>query len=317
MLEAAYGNVYGAPPAEIVEIAPDAIQFSPLFPGARDLADVPPGSLDGLVMLAPPGTVERRHEIALALRALRPGAPLVAHKLRLRGLPLRCTEDDVRDFLGAAHAGRVAAWDAGGYCGGVMLLRGADGWPTGEALVKFDGRESAARALQHADRRHLGRRLVRADFEVDPMLRNRGRVIVAGLDRATTPRDLITFFRGWGMLSDEQTGPHLITDDDGRQTGEAVLEFASEAAATALVTRFDFHRRLRGRLVVARLALPLMWNEVAETWDPPGQRTLILNCAEAAAEAGALSSTDSAHLEYSSLNRQSFALAVDFDDKLA
>ncbi len=78
MLEAAYGNVYGAPPAEIVEIAPDAIQFSPLFPGARDLADVPPGSLDGLVMLAPPGTVERRHEIALALRALRPGAPLVA-----------------------------------------------------------------------------------------------------------------------------------------------------------------------------------------------------------------------------------------------
>ena len=78
MVEAAYENVHGAPSAEIVEIAPDATQFSPLFPGARDLADVPPGSLDGLVMLAPPGTVERRHELALALRAMRPGAPLVA-----------------------------------------------------------------------------------------------------------------------------------------------------------------------------------------------------------------------------------------------
>ena len=50
MVEAAYENVHGAPSAEIVEIAPDATQFSPLFPGARDLADVPPGSLDGLVV---------------------------------------------------------------------------------------------------------------------------------------------------------------------------------------------------------------------------------------------------------------------------
>jgi 16S rRNA (guanine1207-N2)-methyltransferase len=78
MAEAAYENVYGAPSADIVAIAPGATQFSPLFPGARDLEQVAPESLDGLAMLAPPGTAERRHELALALRALRPGAPLVA-----------------------------------------------------------------------------------------------------------------------------------------------------------------------------------------------------------------------------------------------
>jgi 16S rRNA (guanine1207-N2)-methyltransferase len=73
-----YDNFFGAPPPELAEAAPDARQFSPLVPGAGDLATIPPGSLANLALLAPPGAVERRYALALALQALAPGAPLLA-----------------------------------------------------------------------------------------------------------------------------------------------------------------------------------------------------------------------------------------------
>jgi 16S rRNA (guanine1207-N2)-methyltransferase len=66
---------YGEPPAELADAPAGATQFSPLMPGAAVLEDHPPGSLAGMVMLAPPGTIERRHALALALRALATDAP--------------------------------------------------------------------------------------------------------------------------------------------------------------------------------------------------------------------------------------------------
>ncbi|WP_374545000.1 class I SAM-dependent methyltransferase [Rhodoblastus sp.] len=73
-----YTNLFGAPPPELASAAPDARQFSPLAPGAEDLTAQPPGALDNLAMLAPPGAIERRRALALALRALAPGAPFLA-----------------------------------------------------------------------------------------------------------------------------------------------------------------------------------------------------------------------------------------------
>jgi 16S rRNA (guanine1207-N2)-methyltransferase len=76
-----YDNLYGAPPPELAQTAPGARQFSPLAAGsgelAGDLAAVAPGALANLVLLAPPGAVERRYTLALALRALAPGAPFL------------------------------------------------------------------------------------------------------------------------------------------------------------------------------------------------------------------------------------------------
>ena len=68
--------VYGAPPLELVDCPPDAVQVSPLVPGSADLATVATDSLSAVVMAAPPGTVERRYAVALALKALRPGGSL-------------------------------------------------------------------------------------------------------------------------------------------------------------------------------------------------------------------------------------------------
>lgn len=52
--------------------------MSPLAPGASDLATVPPKSLHAAFVYAPAGVLERRAVLAQALRALKPGARLVA-----------------------------------------------------------------------------------------------------------------------------------------------------------------------------------------------------------------------------------------------
>lgn len=70
--------VYGEPLAELAEVPPGALQVSPLVPGAAALEDAPAGSLETCVVAAPPGTLERRYALALALRALKPGGALVA-----------------------------------------------------------------------------------------------------------------------------------------------------------------------------------------------------------------------------------------------
>jgi 16S rRNA (guanine1207-N2)-methyltransferase len=71
-----FENVFGAPPPELAHISDTARQFSPLSPGAERLETA--SSLENLAMLAPPGAIERRATLALALRALKPGAPLLA-----------------------------------------------------------------------------------------------------------------------------------------------------------------------------------------------------------------------------------------------
>jgi 16S rRNA (guanine1207-N2)-methyltransferase len=70
-------GVYGIPPAELAEVTAGSIQFSPLMPGSAALEAQAQGSLGRMVMLAPPGTVERRYTIALALKALAPGGEFI------------------------------------------------------------------------------------------------------------------------------------------------------------------------------------------------------------------------------------------------
>ena len=62
-----------------------AIQTSPFLPGSTALEDLAPDSLSGMVVAAPPGTAERRYVLAMALRALKPGAPLTALALKEKG----------------------------------------------------------------------------------------------------------------------------------------------------------------------------------------------------------------------------------------
>jgi 16S rRNA (guanine1207-N2)-methyltransferase len=65
--------IYGVPSPDLVETPQGAVQVSSLIPGSADLATLSPDSLSSIVIAAPPGTLERRYVLALALRALRPG----------------------------------------------------------------------------------------------------------------------------------------------------------------------------------------------------------------------------------------------------
>ncbi len=85
MTDAVNEAVYGLPPENLAPIHPGALQFSPLIPGSAALETMEPASLAGLTMLAPPGTLERRYALALALEALAPGAPFTILAPKDRG----------------------------------------------------------------------------------------------------------------------------------------------------------------------------------------------------------------------------------------
>jgi 16S rRNA (guanine1207-N2)-methyltransferase len=72
-------GVYGAPLAELLSPPAGAVQFSPLVPGAQALELQGENTLTSMTMLAPPGTLERRYAMALALRAVVPSGAFRAH----------------------------------------------------------------------------------------------------------------------------------------------------------------------------------------------------------------------------------------------
>lgn len=78
-------GVYGAIPSELIDIQPNSVQCSPQIPGAGVLELWPEASSSGFIIHAPPNTIERRAVLAIALRALAPGAPLIAFAANTKG----------------------------------------------------------------------------------------------------------------------------------------------------------------------------------------------------------------------------------------
>jgi 16S rRNA (guanine1207-N2)-methyltransferase len=77
--------VYGFPPLDVADVPGGAVQVSPLVAGSADLAELPEGSLDEIVVQAPAGVAERRYVLALALRALKVEGRLTALAPKDRG----------------------------------------------------------------------------------------------------------------------------------------------------------------------------------------------------------------------------------------
>jgi 16S rRNA (guanine1207-N2)-methyltransferase len=76
--------LYGRPPA-VFDPPGDATQTSPLIPGSIPLESIAPASLDAAMIYAPPGVLERRYTLALALRALKVGGRLDVMAAKDRG----------------------------------------------------------------------------------------------------------------------------------------------------------------------------------------------------------------------------------------
>ncbi len=78
-------GLYGLPPKGLEHAPADAVQVSPLIPGSARLEDVHDGSLHRLVVMAPPGTVERRHVLGLGLKAVADGGEMIVMAPKLKG----------------------------------------------------------------------------------------------------------------------------------------------------------------------------------------------------------------------------------------
>ena len=150
--------VYGAPPARLAETPAGAVQVSPGVPGALRLEHVAPESLSGAVVAAPPGVVERRYTLALALRALKPGASLIAlapkdkggARLRKELEAFGCTvEEAARQHQRICHVLRPEApsgLDAAIAAGGLQIAEGLGLW-TQPGVFSWDRPDPGSRLL--------------------------------------------------------------------------------------------------------------------------------------------------------------------------
>lgn len=132
--------LYGRPPA-VFDPPGDAVQTSPLIPGSAALEEIPEGSAEAVTVYAPPGVLERRHVLALALRALRPGgrldvmAPKAKGGSRL-GKELRAFGLEVAETAKAHHRRCVALRPTGSLpelgtaiaAGAPRVVPGLDAW---------------------------------------------------------------------------------------------------------------------------------------------------------------------------------------------
>ncbi|HEV2365319.1 MAG TPA: methyltransferase [Caulobacteraceae bacterium] len=83
-------GVWGQPPTELTRAAEGARQFSPVALSSERPEDVLDEQLNGFIVVAPAGALERRYALAQALRVLRTGGELIAlAPRRLGGLRLR------------------------------------------------------------------------------------------------------------------------------------------------------------------------------------------------------------------------------------
>jgi 16S rRNA (guanine1207-N2)-methyltransferase len=83
MASAPKAAIYGGPPGDLAVGPPDAVQVSPLVPGSSPLEGMT--GLDSILVHAPPGSIERRYVLAMALKALAPGGRLTALAAKDKG----------------------------------------------------------------------------------------------------------------------------------------------------------------------------------------------------------------------------------------
>lgn len=76
--------LYGRPPV-VFDPPSGAVQTSPLIPDSAALEAQTPGSADAAMIYAPPGVLERRYVLALALKALKVGGRLDVMALKDKG----------------------------------------------------------------------------------------------------------------------------------------------------------------------------------------------------------------------------------------
>ncbi|KAE8614416.1 hypothetical protein XENTR_v10008152 [Xenopus tropicalis] len=153
--------------------------------------------------------------------------------VKVRGLPWSCSHDEIENFFSECKIANGLS--------GIHFIYTREGRPSGEAFVEFETEEDLKLALKK-DRATMGHRYVEVfksnNVEMDWVLKhtgpnspdtaNDGFVRLRGLPFGCSKEEIVQFFSGLEIVPN---GITLPVDFQGRSTGEAFVQFASQEIA--------------------------------------------------------------------------------------
>ncbi|XP_038270415.1 heterogeneous nuclear ribonucleoprotein H isoform X18 [Chelonia mydas] len=153
--------------------------------------------------------------------------------VKVRGLPWSCSAEEVQRFFSECKIQNGAS--------GIRFIYTREGRPSGEAFVELETEDDVKLALKK-DRETMGHRYVEVfksnNVEMDWVLKhtgpnspdtaNDGFVRLRGLPFGCSKEEIVQFFSGLEIVPN---GITLPVDFQGRSTGEAFVQFASQEIA--------------------------------------------------------------------------------------
>ncbi|XP_075457808.1 heterogeneous nuclear ribonucleoprotein H isoform X1 [Ascaphus truei] len=153
--------------------------------------------------------------------------------VKIRGLPWSCSPGEIESFFSECKIANDAA--------GVHFIYTREGRPSGEAFVEFETEDDLKLGVKK-DRETMGHRYVEVfksnTVEMDWVLKhtgpnspdtaNDGFVRLRGLPFGCSKEEIVQFFSGLEIVPN---GITLPVDFQGRSTGEAFVQFASQEIA--------------------------------------------------------------------------------------
>ncbi|XP_018106521.1 heterogeneous nuclear ribonucleoprotein H1 L homeolog isoform X2 [Xenopus laevis] len=153
--------------------------------------------------------------------------------VKVRGLPWSCSHDEIENFFSECKIANGLS--------GIHFIYTREGRPSGEAFVEFETEEDLKLGLKK-DRATMGHRYVEVfksnNVEMDWVLKhtgpnspdtaNDGFVRLRGLPFGCSKEEIVQFFSGLEIVPN---GITLPVDFQGRSTGEAFVQFASQEIA--------------------------------------------------------------------------------------
>nr|XP_046241922.1 G-rich sequence factor 1 [Scatophagus argus] len=154
--------------------------------------------------------------------------------LHVKGLPWSCSAEDLLHFFSDCRIRDGVK--------GIHLSVDRSGRPSGRAFIEMEHKEDVSKALEK-HRQYLGPRYVEVyevtDTYAEAILKKSvqspdGVVRLRGLPFTCTEADIVHFFSG---LDIAENGITIVTDYNGRHTGNAFVQFSSQKAADEALQR--------------------------------------------------------------------------------
>ncbi|CAB3993495.1 heterogeneous nuclear ribonucleo H3-like isoform X2, partial [Paramuricea clavata] len=159
--------------------------------------------------------------------------------VRARGLPWSATKEDIAQFFSGCEI-------QGGVQDGIYFTFSRDGRPSGECFVEFTTIDDFNRALTR-NNEHMGKRYVevfeskRSEMEWSCKRVGAGAdendnsvVRLRGLPYGCSKEEVANFFKG---LEIAPNGITIALDEEGKNTGDAYVEFASPEIASQAMNK--------------------------------------------------------------------------------